>query len=632
MKRNKKNKGGEERYQNCEVNSGKVKNVPLEHANRRSILIAVIVTAIIIALIYYFGLFTINARAPGFWGILIFGSLLYLAVKSFGFMAICHKRSDVPENERMYQNDRNKKHFIVPAALIVAVIVLAIIGLPIFHAGGYASIMTVEDSVFEEDLAETLSTDSIALMDTSSAQMLGDREIGSLSDVVSQYNVSDDYAQIDMNGSPLKVSALEYAGFFKWINNRSNGVPGYVTVNPVSMSAEYVECSEGMVYVPSAYLQQDLARHIRFRYPTKIFGNLHFEIDEDGNPYYVASVYTKKIALFGGQTVKGAIIVDPTDGSSEYVDLEDVPQWVDVVYPGDLLCTQYNWYGIYDNGFVNSIIGKKGCKQVTQYSSSTEDYDSDDSVPVNDYGYVAKDGDIWIYTGITSVNGDSSNIGFLMANQRTGETHYYSVAGADEKSAMAAAEGEVQEKGYQASFPSLINVDSEPTYIMVLKDDSGLVKMYAAVNVEQYNLVTTATTQEECIQKYRSLIGSEDTSDTDTSDEDTSDGDTSDTDDTDTSEDTSDTDDDTGDGDTSDTEEEETIEATDSATITVAAVKYIDIDGNTYVYLIDTDENLYRQKASSNEQLLFIEEGDVLNITYNGIELVSFEEAATDAD
>lgn len=592
-------KDKKKKYKNCEVNQGKrEQGAVASSANRKSNLAAAIVTAVIIALIFYFGLFAINIKSPGFWGVIIAGCIIFLAVKAITFWSLCFGRTDMSVKDQEYQNDKNKGFFRIPAIIIGAFIVIAILGAPIFHSGKYASVLKVQDSVFEEDLAETLSTDSIALMDTYSAQMLGDREIGSLSNVVSQYNVSDDYTQIDHNGAPLKVSALEYAGFFKWINNRSEGIPGYVTVNPVSMSADYQTSEKGMKYVPSAYLGQDLARHIRMHYPTAIFGNLHFEIDEEGNPYYIASVYDKTIGLFGGETVKGAIIADPTDGSMEYVDIAEVPQWVDVVFPGDLLCTQYDWYGKLQNGFINSIIGKKGCKQVTMYREDDSDEGSNDAIPLNDYGFVAKDGDIWIYTGITSVNGDSSNIGFLMANERTGETHYYEVAGADEKSAMAAAEGEVQEKGYQASFPSLINIDGEPTYIMVLKDASGLVKLYAAVNVEQYNLVTTASTQTECIQKYRNLIGTGEAPEEGDPDA-ASDRETED--------------------------EDQPLEATDTKDIVVADIKYIDIDGNTYAYIIDEQKGIYRQKVADNDALLFLKAGDRIRISYNGKELIAFE-------
>lgn len=628
-----RNTSGTNRYRNCEVDPEEFVNAterqqkqkkkrtkrqkkekttyrkPAQSSgwNGKSILIAAIATIVIEALAFYFGLFAINLQSQGFWVAVIAGCFVFFGVKAIAYWAFSMTKG-IHATEVEYQNHKNTKLIRVPFIIIGIMIVISIAGATIFNAGRYASIMTVEEGVFEEDLAETLSTDSIALMDTYSAQMLGDREIGSLSNVVSQYNVSDSYTQIDMNGAPLKVAALDYAGFFKWVNNKSEGVPGYVTVSPVNMSAEYVTSGEGMIYVPSAYFGQDLYRHIRFHYPTAIFGNVHFEIDEEGNPYYIATVYKKTIALFNGQTVKGAIIVDPTDGSMEYYDVADIPQWADVIFPGDLLCTHYDWYGKLSNGFINSVIGKQGCKQVTQYLGDEETASSYDAVPLNDYGYIVMGGDVWIYTGVTSVNGDSSNIGFLLANERTGETHYYPVAGADEKSAMAAAEGEVQEKGYQASFPSLINVDGQPTYIMVLKDASGLVKLYAAVNVEQYNLVTTATTQAECIQKYRTLIGTgEVTGETDV-DNSVNDG--------------QNTDQNSGQsGETS----EEPIVATDSKTITISDMKYIDINGNTYVYLIDGENNIYRQKVADNDALLFLKVGDSLNISYNGKELVSFE-------
>ena len=282
--------------------------------------------------------------------------------------------------------------------------------------------------------------------------------------------------------------------------------------------------------------------------------------------------------MFGGTTVIGCVVLDPVSGETQKYDAADIPKWIDVVFYGDLICEQYNWYGMFQNGYINSMFAKKDCKQVTTYYSS--DDEADDETPVSDYGYVAKDGDIWIYTGVTSVNGDSSNIGFLLANERTGESRYYSIAGADEKSAMAAAEGEVQEKGYQASFPSLINIDGHPTYIMVLKDSGGLVKLYATVNVEQYNIVTTAETQAECISKYKSALG---------------------------------------------IENDEITEDIKEKTITIASIKYIDIDGNTYIYLIDSDDNIFKAKASTNENMILLNVGDKVKIAYSGKTIISCE-------
>lgn len=545
-------------------------------------LITGLVTALIVSAAGFFISSTaINIRNPGFWVIVILA--LFAAIlagrlakgcKDFGWVTVSKKTGSKGRTKKYSEFRFSIVPYILPIALTVIIIGAGIVGSTMFNATSYAKILKVNDSDFTADLSESVETDSIALMDTASARMLGDREIGALSDVVSQFDVSNDYIQIDYNGKPVKVSALEYAGFFKWMNNKE-GVKGYVTVDPVSMSASF-EKSEGMKYIPSAYFLEDAKRHIWLEYPTLMTENLHFEIDESGKPYYVASIVDKTISLFGGKTVSGCIVLDPVSGEIVKYDVADIPRWIDVVFHGDLICEQYNWYGMYQNGFMNSLFAKKGCKQVTTYSS--ED-DSSDETPVSDYGYVAKDGDIWIYTGVTSVNGDSSNIGFLLANERTGESRYYAIAGADEKSAMAAAEGEVQEKGYQASFPSLINVEGNPTYIMVLKDSGGLVKLYAAVNVEQYNIVTTAATQAECIAKYKAMLGI--------------------------------------------SKVQTPTDEAKNVTVTIASVKYIDIDGNTYIYLIDTENNIFKAKASEHENMLLLEAGDTVELSCTGSKILA---------
>lgn len=519
----------------------------------------------------------LNVRNIGLWLLLDLVLLIFIVTTrlakgciDFGWIAVEKKTGSKGRSKKSVKFNFSVKYYWAPIALLALILFLGIIGSTFFNATAYSKILTVTQSDFSTDLAESVGTDSIALMDTASAQMLGDREIGALSDVVSQFDVSYDYTQIDFNGKPIKVAALEYAGFFKWMNNKENGIKGYVTVDPVSMSASF-ENSEGMKYVPSAFFSQDAYRYLWTKYPTLILDNLHFEIDESGKPYYVASIIEKTIGLFGGETVSGCVVLDPVTGETQRYAATEVPKWIDVVFNGNLICEQYNWHGMFRNGFWNSIFAKKGCKQVTSYYSSEEE--EEDETPISDYGYVAKDGDIWIYTGITSVNGDSSNIGFLLANERTGESRYYAIAGADEKSAMAAAEGEVQEKGYQASFPSLINIDGHPTYIMVLKDSGGLVKLYAAVNVEQYNIVTTAATQADCIKAYKEALG---------------------------------------------IDGEDLPEETQEKNITIASIKYIDIEGNTYIYLIDKENNIFKAKASANETMLLLNVGDQIQISYSG--------------
>ena len=443
--------------------------------------------------------------------------------------------------------------------VIVCVGVLIVgsaLGATLFRSRAYANLLPVDKREFTEDIEQSDQVTDIALMDTESARIFGNRKIGSLSDVVSQYEIEADYTQISIKGQPMKVSGLKYASFFKWWNNRNSGVPGYVKVNPVNSEAKYVKLTKPMKYVPSAYFNYNLQRHVQLTYPTKIISGYKFEVDDDGNPYYICPTMTARVGLFGGIDVNGVIICDPIDGECKYYAIGDCPSWVDSVYDGHLLTKKYNWHGMLSGGYINSIIGQKGCKQAT-----------------DDFGYKIIGDDVWVYTGVTSANGDQSNIGFVMMNQRTSEARYYQVSGAEEHSAMSAAEGEVQEKGYKASFPSLINVSGTPTYIMVLKDAGGLVKLYAMVNVEQYNIVATATSQTKVFEEYKTLLASDGKLETEEND-------------------------------------------LKEDTITVQSVEYIDSDDGTMVYIKDTNHQVYKQAFKEDESLIRISAGDVLHVKY----------------
>ena len=443
--------------------------------------------------------------------------------------------------------------------VIVCVGVLIVgsaLGATLFRSRAHANLLPVDKREFTEDIEQSDQVTDIALMDTESARIFGNRKIGSLSDVVSQYEIEADYTQISIKGQPMKVSGLKYASFFKWWNNRNSGVPGYVQVNPVNSEAKYVKLTKPMKYVPSAYFNYNLQRHVQLTYPTKIISGYKFEVDDDGNPYYICPTMTARVGLFGGIDVNGVIICDPIDGECKYYAIGDCPSWVDSVYDGHLLTKKYNWHGMLSGGYINSIIGQKGCKQAT-----------------DDFGYKIIGDDVWVYTGVTSANGDQSNIGFVMMNQRTSEARYYQVSGAEEHSAMSAAEGEVQEKGYKASFPSLINVSGTPTYIMVLKDAGGLVKLYAMVNVEQYNIVATATSQTKVFEEYKMLLASDGKLETEEND-------------------------------------------LKEDTITVQSVEYIDTDDGTMVYIKDTNHQVYKQAFKEDESLIRISAGDVLHVKY----------------
>lgn len=482
--------------------------------------------------------------------------------------------------------------FALPVVMFLALIIGVMSGMQIFHADEYANIISVEQVDSAGMILSEDDTDSIALMDTASARQLGDREIGSIQNF-SAFNVSDDYIQLNVQGDAVKIAPLEYAGFFKWMKNKETGVTGYVVVSPTTMTADYVELPEGMQYVPSACFSKNLNRHLHNQFPDLIFNNTHFEIDEDGKPYYISSVYTKTVGLFDGDIVTGAIVTDPVNGESAYYDLADVPQWVDNVVTGDVICNLYNLAFKNKNGFWNgtAIGANAGCMQVT-----TVDYDDDDDDKAEsgtDFGYIAQDGDIYIYTGVTSMAADSSNLGFIMANERTGVCRYFPVAGANEQSAINAAEGEVQQYAYSASFPTLINIDGELTYLGVLKDKAGLVKMYYTVNVKDYGKVVVSASREECIAKYIDKLGlnppqevvdnlTGDVEDPNAPEED-------------------------------DKEEvQEPEEPAVEVTFVITAMQYADIEGNTWVYLGTEDGTVYKAVFADNEQLLFAKKGDTV--------------------
>lgn len=439
-----------------------------------------------LAIAYYVFLPPLNFAASEFWVSLTVVLAAYLA--PLGLIKIVPAKG-FSQKGMTAELGKNKWLLIVVVLPLVIWGILSLYSSTFFHAKAYAGVIDVTEAVFEEDMPQTNEVTNIALMDTATAEILGTRTLGPLSHVVSQYEVSPTYTQINYRRTPQKVANLEYAGFFKWLGNRSAGIPGFVMVDPVNNSADYKELPQALRYVESGYFSDDLYRKLRFTYPTKIFGTPRFEVDDEMNPVFVVACYAPKVGAVGALDVSEVILFNPVDGSSEIYALDKTPAWIDIVFDGYLASDKYNWKGTLSGGFWNSVIGNKDCKQTT-----------------DDFGYIVIGDDVWYYTGVTSVNSDKSNIGFIISNARTGEYKFYAVSGAEEHSAMNAAEGEVQAMRYQASFPALVNIAGQPTYIMVLKADDGMVKQYALVNVEQYGVVAIGKSQKEAIEAYRELL------------------------------------------------------------------------------------------------------------------------------
>ena len=374
--------------------------------------------------------------------------------------------------------------------LFVAVVVIAAVGnvvsMPLLRAAAYRDLLTVQTGDFASDVAQ-ISFNEIPTLDRTSAEFLGDRQMGTLSDMVSQFEYSGDSTQINYQGRPVRVAPIAYADLFKWLTNRGQGLPAYVVVDMVTQEATVTRLPEGMKYSFSEPLNRNIVRHLRFHYPTMMFSTPEFEIDESGHPWWIAPRVVKTIGLFGGTDIQGAVLVDAITGQCQYY--KEVPTWVDTLYVPELIMQQYDYHGTLIHGFFNSLFGQR-----------------DVTITTDGYNYIAMNDDVYAYTGVTSANADQSNLGFLLCNMRTKETHFYEAPGATEAAARASAEGVVQDLGYVSTFPLLLNIAGEPTYFIPLLDNTNLVKSYAMVNVAQYQLVATGASVSACEQTYIQML------------------------------------------------------------------------------------------------------------------------------
>ena len=453
------------------------------------------VTLLFAAVYYYVALPAINFKTAEFYTFFVLLAVVYCvcAVITSGFQGTGAK------GYFKFVKKQCRVPFFLTVGLLAVALVGSIISWEVFRAADYRDLLTVEDGDFAAEVEE-ISFDQIPMLDSASAKKLGNRKLGELADMVSQFEVADDYTQINFKGRPVRVTPLRYGDIIKWFNNRADGLPAYLVIDMVTQNVEVHRLEDGIRYTTAEHFGRNLYRYLRFHYPTYLFDEPAFEIDEQGNPYWVCPRISRTIGLFGGTDIIGAVLVDAVSGECTYYEVDDVPQWVDHVYTANLIIQQYDYHGTYVNGFLNSLFGQR-----------------DVTVTTDGYNYIAIGDDVYMYTGITSVVSDESNIGFILSNQRTKETRFYSVAGAEEYSAMDSAQGQVQQMKYEATFPLLLNISDQPTYFMALKDAAGLVKMYAMVNVSQYQIVATGNTVAECESNYRvmlarnNLISQEDT-------------------------------------------------------------------------------------------------------------------------
>jgi len=511
---------------------------------KKKLNIAAVVWILVLYLVF---MPAINVHSLGFWHYVLYAVMPLLIIN-------LHFSVDI---KSMIKDVRNKTIIGIIGVLVVIILLADVVGTPLFGGlNAYRNRISVPESSEFTSIGE-FDKSQVQIIDKEVSESLADRVFGELgADVVSQYQMSDNYSSVVVNGTMYRLTPVEYSSLIKWISTSRGGTPGFISVNVTDGTTEFHELEKGLKYTQNSFFLHKLSTHLRLTHPTCIFGYTRFEVDDNWNPYWVSQVMSYKF-IGKAPDVKGVVITDPITGESKYYDKEEVPSWVDNVYDAPLISEQYYSYGKYINGLFN--FSQKGVTSVT-----------------NDYAYLQKDGHLWMYTGVTSVGNDESNVGFIYVDLQDKEMIYVISAGAEEYSARASAEGAVQEKGYFAVFPTMVNVNGQPVYFMGLKDNAGLIKAYAFVSYKNYQQVGVGTTVEEALKNY------------------------------------------SGKNIVDESQRKETK-------IIVNDVASAVVEGYTIYYIKDTSGNIYHCSIEINDNLPFIKVGDEINVTISGNEILYFE-------
>lgn len=365
-------------------------------------------------------------------------------------------------------------------------VVLGFYGNRVFHSQRYRNMIgTIKEEKFSDKIAE-VDMSQLPTIDMQLARNLADKKLGSEVALGSVATIGEGTLQ-SVNGKLMYVFPLEHNGFFKYIT-KTEGTNGYITVSATDAGdVSLVKTNQGkqvmIQYQNNAYFSRNLKRHV-YMHANKSYGytDYTFELDDQGNPYWTVTIY-KNSCGFDAPKVVGLLTVEANSGKIKKYDINHIPEWVDRVYPKNFIETQLSDWGEYVHGIFN--FSNKGKLETTAGEA-----------------YLYNKGNCYLYTGITSVGADESTVGFVLTDLKTHKAVLYKVAGATELAGKSSMEGKVQEKGYTADFPYLINVEGSPTYFSPLKDKKGLVKMYAFCSVEDYSIVGVGETLSQAKSSY----------------------------------------------------------------------------------------------------------------------------------
>ncbi|WP_160678101.1 cell shape-determining protein [Clostridium sp. C8-1-8] len=385
---------------------------------------------------------------------------------------------------------RNKKVVVIIPIIILVFLGYCLISSGIFRAKDYKNLIgTIKEETFSKDISP-IDITQLPVVDKTYAEKLAEKKLGEAGAIGSQVTPGEPVKQI-VKDKLCWIVPLLHSGFFSWSSNRE-GTPGYIVVSATNADdVTFVKELNGkpihLKYQPNAFLSDDLLRHTYYQ-GNEFVGltDYSFEIDDNGAPYWVITRYKNTIG-FSGEKVLGTAIVNAQTGEVKNYDINNTPSWVDRIQPEDIVRKQLNLYGEYIKGF--------------------QWFTKNNKLKTTEGGEIIYDkGNCYYYNGLTSVGKDSATIGFTLTNTKTHQTTLYKTSGATEEASIKSAEGKVQNMGYKATSPILINIENVPTYFTTLKDKDGIVRMYGMISVQDYNIVGVGETTKQTLSDYTKAL------------------------------------------------------------------------------------------------------------------------------
>ena len=535
------------------------KNTGKKIPSRMTFIVSTLMTLIFLFLIAYVALPAFSLVSAGFWSYIV---LVLITLSNFALII-----------DKIKRTSSLKYISIITGSILIIFGLLGLFSSPLFNTETYKNAMALEVGNFEEDFPDIRSEMNYDMLDLDTAIRLGDRVVGSIPNA-SWYNVDDEYNLILYQGEQYRLSPLNYGGFFKYMSANDSGIPGYVLVNVRTGDAKFVNSAQPIHYSPSGYFSKNLNRHLRVQFPSYVFDTSFLEIDETGKPYWITGVKRSTAGLFGAKVVSSFILTDASTGESKEYLVSERPEWIDHVFSLDYLTELAYWHFEYENGVIN--FSKTGVQRTSYYYRYNEDDEFETNA--NFYGYnslVNKDGEVCFYTGLTAANMTESNTGFITMNTATGVVKYYDIPGAEESSAQSVAEGIVQNLGYVATYPIIVNIAGNPTYLMNLKDKAGIIQRTALVNVQNYSVATVGQNFATTLSDYLIKLGMEESNNTKVSP--------------------------TG----------ELLQITGE----IAEIHQVEMDGTTYFFYVIEDK-LFKASIKIDEMQVLLKTGDKVTVSY----------------